>query len=130
MKWSLAILTVLSGVAFAPTLAKAQCNCSYPVSQTYYCIDVFCNGRRTVVNCSNVFQNSCIACYAYAVELPCCPGDPAYTAEYGGFCQIVLAKLHEPAGFHARGFAPSCDGTLVRTMIALPRALVDVRRSP
>ena len=131
MKSMFWILFGLVGSALMPTLARAQggCNCASPVSATYFCIDAYCYNRKAVVKCSGIYYDSCVACYDAAIEVPCCPYDPAYTAIYGGSCQIITAKVHGPSGLYARGFAHACDGSLVRTVMGLPEPLVDRRRS-
>jgi len=136
MKYLSALLAVfLTLCTFAPsTKAQGGCSRGYPYYANHYCYALFCQGRTAVTHCSqNNPHNSCIRCVEGAVELPCCPESPAYSAWLGGDCNISGASLHNPADLYARGFSQSCDGTLRPTVvhcpIRVPRPTVNVRSS-
>ena len=105
---------LLAITALLPGTASADCNCGLPYYATYYCYSLFCNGRVTVIYCSTQQpHNSCIRCTDGAVEVPCCPDSPAYSAYVGGDCNIHGASRVKPADLYVRGFAQGCDGRLV-----------------
>jgi hypothetical protein len=119
MKYVLGLFLLF--IIFAPAPAKATCNCAEYNYVTMYCIELGCSGHRTVLDCGGLYHDSCIACYGGVNPIPCCPNAPIYGARIGGSCDIVIAEQAEPVELYVRAFVTSCDGTLVRAVVGLPR---------
>jgi hypothetical protein len=126
-------LSLFIAVVVQPLSVRAQgCSCAYPAGGFYTCVsDSGCSGTVQIRTCTNGFpHDSCITCSQGAIELSCCPGNPAYSAYVGGDCFILGAGVQEPAGLSVQAFLQACDGTIVPIVMRLPRPLVDGRRSP
>jgi hypothetical protein len=120
-----AILALIFAFFFAPSKSTATCNCAEYNYVTMYCLELGCSGHRSVLDCAGIYHDSCFACVGEVNPLPCCPNAPVYGAQIGGICDIDTARGLAPAALYVTAFATSCNGTLVRAVIGLPKAAME-----
>jgi hypothetical protein len=111
-------LLIFVGLLVHPPQANAQCTCSELVGQYQMCIELTCNSRHFVTQCSSV-QDSCYACNPFAYSIVCCYADQIDLANQGGSCNIQQTKLDGKAARVARVYIRSCDGSFVPIIIGI-----------
>lgn len=127
-------LLILLFIAIAiPKAALGDCSCGYPTPGIYICVTLTCNHSVSVITCDSPgYHDSCIWCSQSRI-IPCCPDSDAWTASYGGNCDIVQAqrptKQNELGDLFVQEYVQSCTGTIVPVVVQLHNPLAGGQRS-